>query len=188
MEAWKESLETRRMPPREATYDILTTPPASREKILDAIASQAFISLEVYGNCCRSTLWAIQTHLRCMEAAPLRASAVLAGGIAGTGETCGAVLGGLLAIGEVMATDDLTDQEQYAVANATAKQFVDKIIAQYGSTRCHLIQEAIIGWRCDDPSKARAWQDAGGPTACAGVCATAARLAACLLLDREAKR
>lgn len=182
MEAWRDSLEARFMPVREAVYDIITSPPATREKILDAIASDAFTSLQVYGNCCRSTVWAIYTHLRRHEPAILRASAVLAGGIVGTGETCGAVLGGLIVLGESLAIDDLTDQEQYARANAAAKRFIDGMLDRYGSTRCHLVQKAIMGWCCDDPSKAQAWQDADGPTACASVCAAAARLAASLLL------
>ena len=177
MESRKENVEQVWMPSRRASYDSQTAP-ASRDKVLDAIAWSAFASLAVYGNCCRSTLWAIQTHRRKEEPATLRAAAVLAGGLCGTGETCGAVLGGLIAIGEATASEDFANLDAYEEANSMAKRFLDEMRAFYGSTRCFDIQKAVMGWSCDDPSKARAWQEAGGPTACAGVCAEAARRAA----------
>ena len=98
MESRKENVEQVWMPSRKASYDSQTAP-ASRDKVLDAIAWSAFTSLAVYGNCCRSTLWAIQTHRRKEEPATLRAAAVLAGGLCGTGETCGAVTGAFMVIG-----------------------------------------------------------------------------------------
>jgi C_GCAxxG_C_C family probable redox protein len=160
----------------------------SEEKILDAIATQAFDSLDVYGNCCRSTLWAIQTHLQEEERATLRASSVLAGGICGTGQTCGAVLGGLIAIGESLGPEDFRDAASYQFANANAREFVDEIRDTFGSTNCYDIQKAVMGWCCDDPSKAEAWQESGGPMACAGVCAEASRRAAAIILGARSEK
>ncbi|UCF09906.1 MAG: C_GCAxxG_C_C family protein, partial [Candidatus Bipolaricaulota bacterium] len=77
----------------------------------------------------------------------LRASAVMAGGICGTGETCGVVLGGLLAIGDALGNDDFRDFETYKEVIASARAFVDRLLERYGSTRCHDIQEAMLGWR-----------------------------------------
>lgn len=185
MEPRKDNLEQGWMPARTARYDDFPFVAASRDKILDAIAQTAFTSLGVYGNCCRSTLWAIQTHLRKEELATLRASAVLAGGICGTGQTCGAVLGGLIAIGEALGPEDFRDVDSYQSANARAKEFLDHIRDIYGSSSCFDIQRAVMGWCCDDPAKAAAWVKAGGPTACAGVCAEAARTAAGIVLAHQ---
>ena len=182
MASRKDNLEQVWMPARTARYDDLPFVAASRDKILDAIAQTAFTSLGVYGNCCRSTLWAIQIHLRNEEAATLRASAVLAGGICGTGQTCGAVLGGLMAIGEALGPEDFRDVDSYQSANAKAKEFLDSIRDLYGSSSCFDIQRAVMGWCCDDPAKAAEWVQAGGPTACAGVCAQAARAAAAIIM------
>jgi len=175
-------LERRWMPTPKAGK---TLPPVSREKILDAIAVQAFDSLDVYGNCCRSTLWAIQTHLRKEEPATLKASSVLAGGICGTGQTCGAVLGGLIAIGEILGSENFRDVASYQSANARAKEFVDGIHETFGSTCCFDIQRSVMGWCCDDPTKAAEWQEAGGPLACASVCAEASRRAAAIILSAQ---
>ena len=182
MEHRKKNLEQDWMPTRRAQYDVIPFVAASREKILDAIAQTAFTNLGVYGNCCRSTLWAVQTHLRKEEAATLRASAVLAGGICGTGQTCGAVLGGLIAIGEALGPEDFRDVESYQSANVKAQEFVAHIRDAYGSSSCYDIQRAVMGWCCDDPAKEEEWVKAGGPTACAGVCAQAARHAAAIVM------
>jgi len=182
MKPQETGLEKGWMPTRVAKYDVLPFVASSEEKILDAIAQAAYTNLGVYGNCCRSTLWAVQIHLRKEEAATLRASTVLAGGICGTGQTCGAVLGGLIAIGEALGSEDFRDVDAYQSANAKAKEFLDHIRELYSSSCCFDIQKAIMGWCCDDPSKAEKWVSEGGPTACAGVCAQAARQAAEIIL------
>jgi len=188
MDRQKLKLEQTWAPERTAEYDALPFVPATPEKILDAIGQLAFTSLSVYGNCCRATLWAIQIHLRREEAATLRASAVLAGGICGTGQTCGTVLGGLMAIGESLGSEDFRDLAAYGLANERAKGFTDRVREVYGSTNCHEIQKAIMGWCCDDPDKMGDWLEAGGPTACAGVCAQVAQIAAGMILDYQASR
>jgi len=95
-------------------------------------------------------------------------------------------LGGLVAIGEASASEDFANLDAYKDANVRAKRFLDQFRAVYGSTRCFDIQKAVMGWACDDPGKLRAWQDAGGPTACAHVCAEAARRAADVLWQEPA--
>jgi len=180
-------LERQWRPKREAVYGELPFVAATPEKVLDAIAQTAFTSLAVYGNCCRSVLWAIQIHLRREDASILRASSVLAGGVCGTGKTCGTVIGGLMAIGEALGSADFRDLGRYETANASASSFVEHMRDLYGSTDCYDIQRAVMGWCCDGPDKQEKWTNAGGPTACAGVSARAARLAAGIILDRRAE-
>ncbi len=170
--------------PREhAAYDGSTTEEELRAQRLDAIAKTAFNNLRAYSNCSRSTLWALQTHLHLDGADALKAATTLAGGIGGTGETCGAVLGALMGIGLGLAPLEATDLAAQQVARTVAGEFVRRFTDRFGSTRCYDVQEAIIGWRNDDPSKASEWRAAGGPIACASLCAEAARIAAALILD-----
>lgn len=186
MEERMTNLEKGWSPKRCGVYDVFPSVPATRDKILDAIAQMAFANLGVYGNCCRSTLWAVQVHLRCEDPALLRASSVLAGGICGTGETCGVVLGGLMAIGDALGSEDFRDLDACTRAAKAAREFVDRIREHYGSTRCHDLQEAMLGWRPEDPSQAEEWFVEGGATACSGLCAEAARSAAGIILDCRA--
>lgn len=159
---------------------------ATRERMLDAIARNAFDNLRAYSNCCRATLWALDTHLHIAGRDVLRGTSALAGGIAGTGETCGAVLGPLLALGFALGAADLTDLDADRTVREEGKRFVGRFRDLFGSTRCWEIQEKLVGWRCDDAAKNDAWYAAGGGFACATVCAEAARIAGEVILDARA--
>ena len=174
-----------RSPQEGAAYDGSASPEEIRAKRLDVIAKAAFNNLRAYSNCSRSTLWALQTHLRLEAPEALKAATTLAGGIGETGETCGAVLGALMGIGLGLAPSETTDPAAQQAARAAVERFVREFTERCGSTRCYDVQEAIIGWRNDDPSKAADWRAARGPIACASLCAEAARLAADLILDED---
>lgn len=175
-------------PIEQVDYTDPSVPAASREKLLDIIAKSAFDNLRAYSNCCRSTLWAIQTHLRLEDAGTLKASTTLAGGIAGEGETCGALLGALMAIGQALGSDRFDPDESYLRARAAAKAMAEAFAEAFGGTRCYTVQETLIGWCCDDPSKTEAWRAANGQIACASACAVAARTAARIILDANASQ
>ncbi len=159
------------------------SPEEIRLKHLDRIAKSAFNNLRGYSNCCRSVLWAIQTHLRMPGIDAFKASSSLCGGIVGTGETCGGVIGGLMAIGQALGPDSFHEPETDALVRRVSESFVQAFVGKIGSTRCHEVQKAIVGWCCDDPSKAKAWYEAGGHVACASVCGFAARWAPQVILD-----
>lgn len=175
-------------PIEHADYSDPSIPAASQEKLLDIIAKSAFDNLRAYSNCCRSTLWAVQTHLRMEDPGTLRASTTLAGGIAGEGETCGALLGALMAIGQALGSDRFAPDERYALARKAAKRMVDAFADAFGGTRCYTVQETLVGWRCDDASKTQAWREANGQIACASACAHAARTAARIILESDGFR
>jgi len=170
-----------RGPHEHAAYDGRADEAEVRAKRLDVIAKAAYNNLRAYSNCCRSTLWALLTHLPIEGEDALKASSTLAGGIAGSGETCGAVLGALMAIGCAVGPEDPT--ERGTDARRLASSFVERFVDRFGTTRCYGLQEATIGWRCDDPGLVEKWIAAGGPVACAGICADAAQIAAELILD-----
>ena len=162
-------------------------PAGSEARILDAVARSAFTNLRAYSNCCRSTLDAVAQHIGPRDEALIRASSTLAGGIAGTGETCGAIVGALMAIGAALRSEDLLDGENDLLARRTAKAMVARFTELFSGTRCYAVQEHIIGWRCDDPTKEEAWLEADGPIGCALVCAEAARDAARLILEARSR-
>jgi len=169
-------------PPERAAYEGSTDPAEARARQLDAIGKAAFNNVRAYANCCRSTLWALTTQLDLDGADSLKASSSLAGGIAGTGETCGAVLGALMAIGLACGPDHPTHSD--APSRTAAARFVERFTERFESTRCYGVQDAAVGWHVDDSSRLPEWIAAGGPIACAGACAEAARIAAEILLDR----
>ena len=139
-----------------AAYSGATTPEEVRLKLLDVIAKSAFNNLRAYSNCCRSTLLAVRTHLRLPDPGTIQASSAFAGGIAGTGETCGSVLGGLMAIGQALGSDGYHEVERDVRATAAAKAFVESFQEMVGSTRCYGVQEASsVGVATIPPNQTR---------------------------------
>ena len=167
-----------------AEYDVPVALPGSRERRLDVVAKAAFNNLRAYSNCCRAVLFAVQTHLRMPDDGALRATSTLAGGIGGTGETCGALLGALMAIGLALGPEAFDDLETYEEAGRAAREMVGRFSERSGGTRCHTVQETLVGWHCDrnDPEEATRWLKEGGSRACAWACGEAARDAADLIL------
>lgn len=90
-----------------------------------------------------------------------------------------------MVIGQALGSDGYHEVERDVVAKAAAKAFIESFVEVIGSTRCYGVQESLVGWVCDDPSKTQAWHEANGPIGCAAVCGLAARLAADLILQQS---
>jgi len=82
---------------------------ASREELLNKIEETAHNYEKEFHGCSRCVFKALQDHLDLGDGPTLKASTPLAAGVAMRGETCGALLGGMLAVGIVTAEEDLKD-------------------------------------------------------------------------------
>ena len=86
-----------------------------KEELLDRIEETARNYERDYHGCSRCVLLSLQKHLNLGNDLTFQASTPLAGGVAMRGETCGALLGGLLAVGLVTASKEIEDE---AIAQA----------------------------------------------------------------------
>ncbi len=124
---------------------------------------------------------------------------MLAGGVARRGETCGALLGALMALGLAIGRERMEDTERYRQAMEPAheisKRFQQELQAQFGfsspleTTTCRDIQARIYGrpFNMLDPVDRQAFLDAGGHSAqgCPKVCSVAAQVAGEVLMGWE---
>jgi C_GCAxxG_C_C family probable redox protein len=104
-------------------------------------------------------------------------------GLALRGETCGAVTGALMALGLVYGREDMSDWRAYLRSIPPARRFCAQFAAEHGGTACREILQAKLGRSYDLASKGELMKYAadGGPGACAGVVASAARIASKLI-------
>jgi C_GCAxxG_C_C family probable redox protein len=109
-------------------------------------------------------------------------------GIALRGETCGAVIGSMMAFGLVYGRDDLTDFKGYIRSLPSARRFCRQFEAENGSTTCSAILQEKLGRNYDlaDQVQALEYASAGGPEACSEVVANAVAIAS-KALARTAK-
>jgi C_GCAxxG_C_C family probable redox protein len=171
-----------------AEYKTRQVEPGSREKLLDRIAWDAYYNDRAYEGCSRSVLHALQSHLHLADGEALKASTALAGGIARMGETCGALTGGIMAIGLVLGREELDNIQAYRDTMEASYELYSKFKQEMGSTICFEIQKKLFG-RCFDFKKdeeSEEWYKMGGLEKCPMVCAIGARIAADIILTLKA--
>ena len=119
-----------------------------------------------------------------------KAASGLADGIGLTGDgSCGALTGCAMVIGLVFGRErrDHKDMMKPMQSYLLCKELHDEFVREYGSCRCHDIQQKIMGRTFDllDPKQLEEAMKEGMLQHCAGVCGAAARRAAELILLEE---
>ncbi len=106
-------------------------------------------------------------------------------GIALRGETCGAVTGGMMALGLIFGREELDDEQGFQRAVAIARTFCRRFENELGSTMCGDIQESKFGRKFDlvDPEQLAAWEAANPVDKCAAVVSTGVKIAAELIAE-----
>lgn len=136
-------------------------------------------------NCAQSSFLALHEVFGLGDASLVKALTPLPG-IAERGETCGAVIGGLLALGFVYGRDRLDDWAGWRACLVPAGQFCDQFVQAFGSTQCGDIVQKLFGRRYNlaDPVELGQFQEAGPTEKCGRVVRTAVRLATELILAK----
>ncbi|NIN63109.1 MAG: hypothetical protein GTO63_00010 [Anaerolineae bacterium] len=111
-------------------------------------------------------------------------------GIALRGETCGAVIGCLMALGLEFGRDDLTDWRGYIGSLPSARRFCMRFEEENGGTDCASILEDKLGRNYDlaDRDEALEYASSGGPQACSEVIAGAVLIASAAIRKKRQRR
>ena len=158
---------------------------------------QKACSNDSYGGCSQAVLAALQDGLHIGNTETLKAATALPGGGGWRGETCGALIGALMALGIVIGREKLEDTDKYSKAMDISQDIIERFKKEmqhtFGlnesleSTLCSHIQEKIFGrtFNLSYSADRQAFIDAGGRTekGCGTTCAVAAEIAAQKLLE-----
>ena len=157
----------------------------SREELLNRIEETAHDYEKAFHGCSRCVFKALQDHLDLGDGHSLKASTPLAAGVAMRGETCGALIGGLLAVGIVTAKEDLKDSNALNTSLAAGFRLARKVEKEFGTTNCTKIQTERLGrfYSLADPEQYKAFIEAGGYVECPKVVGKIARMTAEFILD-----
>ncbi len=170
---------------------------SEKDKAKDRVSAKA-LRYDKHSGCSQSVLLALQEEFGVGDLQSFMAATVLSGGIARQGETCGALIGALMALGLVVGRERIEDTERYRQALKPAaemsQQFKQVLKHEFGftgdlqTTLCRDIQKAIYGRSFDmtDPVDYQAFLEAGGhgDAGCPKVCAVAAGVAAEQFVER----
>jgi len=161
----------------------------SKEEILNSVEKMATEYEQTYRGCARSSLAALQRQFFFGNDETLKASTPLAAGIAFKGEVCGGLLGGIMALGILTASQDLSDSRAMGKAMAMGYRLYHRFVKEMGTAHCFKIQEMKWGrhFNLADPKEYEDFQKAGGYAECSKVVGKAARLAAEMILELREK-
>ncbi len=150
-----------------------------------------------HSGCSQSVLLSLQEEFCIGNDEVFKAATVLSGGVARHGETCGALIGALMALGLVVGRQKMEDTQVYRdsmkPSDDIIDSFKDELKKQFGfegeldGTLCKQIHAKIYGRPFDmtDPEDYQAFLDAGGhsDTGCLKVCGVAAQVGAEKILE-----
>lgn len=155
------------------------TTEALSEEDLQRLAQAARDALSRCRNCAQTSFAVLQDEFGLKGHSILKALTPFPG-IALRGETCGAVVGSLMAIGLVYGRDDLEDWHGYLGSLPPARRFTRRFEELNASTQCEPILETKLGRKFNlaDTAQSLEYVEAGGPQVCGEILAGAARIAA----------
>ena len=108
----------------------------SQEDIFKELEEKANKFWPMYGTCSQVSFAALNEQFKLKGDQATPALMLFAGGIAGKGETCGAVSGSLLAIGFFIESVNQKEMEKAGSSIQYGRQFFDRFEKEFGSTRC----------------------------------------------------
>lgn len=163
-----------------------------KDEIINRVAKKAGDYEELYLNCAQGTLQALQEEFNLEGTSVLKAASWMPG-LVSRKETCGALLGGLMALGLALGRGSLNDPS-YQTPEGTRKYWTDKKRAwrfceafrrEFGSTMCGDIRPKIMGRDYDtmNPEELKQFIADGGARKCRLPAETAARIAAEIILE-----
>jgi len=170
---------------------------AEKEAILNRVEEKAAAYMRKYSGCGQCALLALQEELALPGGRAVIKSAGFTNlGIAMMGTTCGALLGGIMAMGLACGRENLDDpvypqpeevDEEYQLPKSMMliRGFYHTFIREFGSPSCRDLQVRLFGRSfevCVMEEEER-FQLAGGHLKCVELVGKAARLAAEVILE-----
>ena len=159
-----------------------------RDEVMDGLTEKAKEYLVLSANCAQTSFLALQDQLDLEDGAILKALTPFPG-IALRGETCGAVIGSLMALGLVFGRgrEELDDWQAYLNSLPPARRFCRRFEKEFGSTMCGDIVEKEFGRRFNlaDPVESMTWINCGAIEKCGAVISKGVQLAAEIILSES---
>ena len=169
--------------------------PEEQEQVIQKIEQSAYEYEWLYGGCGRSTLRALQEGLGIGDGETFRGITPFSGG-AHNNELCGALSGGMMAIGLVYASGEFekgTAEERplavkspaYEKAGEQANKLCDRFREEFGGLKCRDVMYKLHGkvWNLRVPEERAEYVQPHLHDKCGLVTKKAARLAAEVILE-----
>ena len=140
-----------------------------------------------YGGCSQAVAGALMRTFGIRDKGLLRASNVFGAGVCRRGQTCGALLGGLLIISYLIGRDDLEHLAQHENVMAYGNILIERFKEEFGTLTCKEILEKKFNksWNLLNPEDLKDFLKSGGhgPEGAPKTTGKAAELAAAVIIE-----
>jgi len=161
--------------------------------VIDRVAHKAGDYEEISISCSQGTLAALQEEFNLGGGNDVIKAAIFMPGIASRRETCGAVIGGLMALGlkfgwnKVKSPEPTTPEGKAEMFKYREKawRFCEEFKKEFGSTMCSDVRPKIMGRDYDsmDPKDREQFIADGGPKKCRLPAEKAAQIVAMIIME-----
>lgn len=160
----------------------------SKEELLARIEQTASKYEWEYHSCARCVLKVLEENLNLGSSEASRAATALAGGISMRGDTCGALLGALMAISLATATDSM-EFDDLMKSMEPGFKFYRKFRNEFGSVLCRELQAQALGrsYSFADIKQYEEFVEIGGYKHCSALVGKASRMAAEYIMELREK-
>lgn len=158
----------------------------SREEVLDHVEQKAGDYEELWGSCAQGTLLALQEEFQLGNEQTLKMATAMPG-IASRGETCGAVIGAMMALGLAFGRGRLEDEQATGITTSRSRKLCKRFEEIFSSCNCRDVQHHIYGRSFDfyNPEDQAAIDSADMGKKCRLPAGKAARFAAEIILNSK---
>ena len=159
----------------------------TKEEILKELEQKVGKYMQKYGTCSQTSFCLLNDQFELKGDDAVKALKPFAGGIAGKGETCGAVSGSLLAMGMFFESGNRKVDEKSISSIKYGAVFFDKFADEFGSTRCSKVVEHQYGRSYDflNPEEMKLFAEAAKIGKCMEVVKKAVLIAADIILENS---
>lgn len=160
----------------------------NNEEILDRLEEKAGDYEELFGSCSQGALLALQEAFALGNDEVLKAATAMPG-IALRGDTCGAVIGSMMALGLAFGRKDPNDWQAVQKTTSACRRLCAEFEAFFGSCDCRDVQHQLFGrpFELTDARDRKAFAEADAIKKCRIPTGKAARIAGRLILESSKK-
>ena len=155
----------------------------SLEDRLNVLEQKAGDYEELYGSCAQGTLMALQEEFKMGNAQTIKAATAMPG-IALRGETCGAVIGAIMALGLAFGKDKPDDFAAVQRTTGASRKLCRRFEEEFGGCNCRDVQHHMFGrsFSLTDPKDQMEFIKANASNKCRAPAGKAARIAGEIIL------
>jgi C_GCAxxG_C_C family probable redox protein len=167
-----------------------------KQEILDRVERRAAAYDYEFSGCGQMVLLALQQEFKLAKGMTVFKALTFGGrATSGIGQVCGALIGGVLALGLASGRESLEDtiwpepenkgDTGFPRSVETVRRFYKRYLEEFGSYQCAVIQAKLLGKSYDPENREESmkFEHEGGREACSKCAGRSARLAAETLLE-----